>query len=518
MSRPPLRTALDRGWLLQVAFVLAFLEIALRIGLGRAVHPFLYLLAPPVVAVVGFGYVAPQIRTRVLDERRRYAVDSPSGIVPRLLVVAVVGHLFAVGLGTAAFILLDTPLQALGYWLGDGSRNAFAALAWPVTGVVAGTAVAWVLPALVVAAVSEGLGLRRATACALDCVRDRSLVPVVGVHLLGVVSIVVAVAIAALLGLVAGSPTLFFVLAGALAVLLVTVPLAVAMLSHIGLVRGLLADEQPETDGPSPTGLDGGLPVATLALVALLVVSLVTLAGAARMAELRPMDSPDPLGGGPDELYTTAVENTAQGSYAVTLVDDPGGEDERVVTYQIDRDDRQIAWEWDSDAFDYISTGGQTVSSTGGITEALRWLLTDNPERINGTQSPPNYFEWADESSVWQLLGPSDGEVTGWKQTGTDGDEVTLELTDTRDVLDLVAPNVEPNRVVTVNESNVRVIVDTEAGTARELRIQFDATLDPGSSIERDQRYTIEEGIDVERPDELGSPSLEEYVWRLLLY
>jgi hypothetical protein len=77
MVRPPFGTALDSGRLLRVVAVVAAVEVTLRVGLGRAVHPFLYLLTPPVVAVVGFGLLAPGLRTRVLDERRRYAVDTP---------------------------------------------------------------------------------------------------------------------------------------------------------------------------------------------------------------------------------------------------------------------------------------------------------------------------------------------------------------------------------------------------------------------------------------------------------
>lgn len=95
MSGIPLQSAPDSGRPLRTALGVAALEVALGLGLGVAVHPFLFLLVPPVAAVVGIGTVAPDIRTRVLGGRRRHAAGTPDSVLSRLLVVAVAIGAFA---------------------------------------------------------------------------------------------------------------------------------------------------------------------------------------------------------------------------------------------------------------------------------------------------------------------------------------------------------------------------------------------------------------------------------------
>jgi hypothetical protein len=517
MPDTPLRDALDSGRLLRTAFLVATLEVVVRLGVGIAVHPFLYLLTPPVVAVVGVGRLAPGIRTRILGERHRYAVDSPGRVLPRLLVVAVVGHVVAVALGFALFLVVDTPLQATLYWLGIESRPATVALAWPVIGLLTGTAITWALPAMVAAGVSEGLGLRRATRCAFAAARRRDVVAVVSVNLLGVIGILLAVALGAAAGLVASSGRLFFALAGSLTVLFATPPLAVAIFADLRTVRRRLAGGESEreraTAGPSL-----GVPVSSVVVVAVLVLSLATLSGAARMTELRPMESPEPLGDDPDRMYATALENTLSGSYTAAWVRNPGTDSERAVRWQVDRGDRQLLVER-TPSLRYVSTGVQTIGSNTEVSDALRWVLSEDTSALanGGAHTPPNYFRWAEDTTGLVLTDPPP-DATGWERVGTDGDEVRLELTDRRSALAFVAPTVEPTRLGRVNESTVRAVVDTESRTLTRLDIEYDARIRPGGRLQITERYSFEQGTDVKRPEELGSPGLDEHVWRLLLY
>ena len=517
MSRPPLRTALDSGWLLQVAFVIALVEVALRLALGSIVHPFLYLLTPPVAAVLGFGYVAPGVRTRMLGDRRRYAVDAPDGVLVRLLAVAVVGHAVAVVAGVAAFVLLDTPLQAALSWRGVGldSRQPLAALAWPVVGVAAGTALAWTLPALVATAVSEGLSLRRAVVSILDVDR-RPVAALAGLHLLGVGAVVTAVALAYPVALVARSLRLFLALAGGLTVLLVTVPLALAAFGHLGVGRELLSGESATGTGERPTP---DVPVGRLAVVAVLVVSLVTLAGAVRMAELRPMDHPsDALGESPDEMYATALENTLSGSYMAEWVTESGTDAETRLTWQVDREDRQLTWELPG-AVGYISTGAQSAPSVSRAEYLLREALVDDADAATERRAhtPPNYARWARNPADRIVLDPPP-ELSGLERVSTAGDEITLELTDHRRVLALVAPTADPGRLDSVETARVRAVIDRESRRLVEITVQFEGMLGTDDRIDADERYTFEYGTDIERPDGTGSAGVEAHVWRLLLY
>jgi hypothetical protein len=510
MSGLPLWRALDSGRLLRVAALVAFLEVAVRVALGVAVHPFLYLLAPPVVAIGGVGMLASGLRTGVLDERRRYAAGTADGILPRLVVVAVVGHAFAVTAGLVVFVLLDTPLQAALYGVGSGVRQPLVSLAWPVVGLVAGTAVAWTLPALVAAGVSEGFGLRRATRRAVVAARERATAPVLGVMGLAVLGILGACALGAALGYVAASGRVVFVAAGSLTVLFVTPPLAVLILADLEAVRSVATGERAGRETP--------LPVGRLAVAVLLVASLATLAGGVRMAEMRPMESPDPLGEDPDDLYATALENTLAGSHTVEWVVDPGTEGERTIAVHLDREDRQYLVE-PTPVVNYVSTGTQTFGSTSRLSDGLRWVLADDSGAVRngGVHTPPNYFAWATDPTAG-IVGDLPLAATGWERVGTDGDEVTLELTDERAVLAFVGPTLAPGRLDSVDEASARAVVDTETRRLTTVDLTFNATVEPDDRLSVDERYTFEAGTDVERPDSIGSPSPEAYVWRLLLY
>lgn len=544
---PPVRSALDSGWLLQVAAVVVAVETAVRIWLGSTVHPFLYLLAPPVVAVVGVGRLAPTIRTRVLGLRNRYALDTGDTATGRLLLLAVIGHAVAVVLGTALFVLVDTPLQALVYALGVESRPPFVALARPLFGVFLGTVLVWTPLVVVLAGISEGLSVSRSVGCALVVIRSQSVLPVLVANLLGVLGAVAAFALAYPLALSANSLRLLFAVGGVFTVVFCTVPFAVATLAHLGAVRALcrgadpesVPDENPTADddtvtrgtastraGTSNSDTAAGTgafdpPVATLALVFLLTLSLATLAAGVRVAELRPTESPDSLGDDPDDMYATALTNTLEEDHTVRRVIDPGTADERRTLRRYDRTDRQIQVH-EANVSRYVSTGVQNASPYEGSEQLLYLALIDRQAGIDERRphTPSNYFRWRAALAERDLVGPLRG-VTGWEQVNDTAERVVLELTNRRAAFEFAAPNADPDRFDVVDRE-IRAVVNKDTQTLVELDIRFEAVLrTPGPDDTRrvvNKRYTFETGIDLERPARFGSPTTEEYVWRTLLY
>lgn len=514
MSRSPLKTALNSSSLLQVAFLIAFLETALRIGLGRSLHPFFYLLTPPVIAVIGFGLFGPKLRTRALGMRQRYATDVSGNILARLLIVVVVGHAVALFFGTALFFLIDTPVQALLYWVGFDARPPLFGLAWPVIGVTVGTFLSLTLITLIAVSISDGHSIRRATEIALTT-DSRTLLTLCGLHLLVAACVFLGVAFGYVLALGAGSIRLFFALSGTLVVLFTTVPIALVCVTTTEHIRDRIGGTQLTNSSQTE-----GLPVARLAVVLLLVVSLATLAGGARMMELRPMDSPEALPDDPDGMYDTAFANTLSESHDVEWVTDPGTDDETRIAWQFDREDRQILWTTrPGEPPEYASTGGQTETRVSEVDGLLWYVLAGELEALETADihSPSNYARWADDPTELIVAAPPE-PVTGWEIIEDTNRTVTLSLSNETAGFQLVSPASDPDVIEEIERMDIQATVDTEYKTLAELRIEFEADAGGNARVSADERYRFERGGDVSRPDHLGSPSLSEYVWRALVY
>lgn len=125
-------------------------------------------------------------------------------------------------------------------------------------------------------------------------------------------------------------------------------------------------------------------------------------------------------------------------------------------------------------------------------------------------------IRWTDDTTALLVADPPP-EVTGWERVEIDGRRVTLEPTGRQGVLGLVAPNLDPARLETVNRSEARAVGDTGRRTLAVLNITADTRLTTGTGVTVTKRYTFEHGTDIRRPDSAGPPLFEEHVWRLLL-
>jgi hypothetical protein len=102
-STVPWSRRLADGYLLAVAWLCAVLELGVRILLSWLVSPVLFVLTPPVVAVVGLGIVA----------RRRWntnETDAGPRFLASLVGLTVGGHAVALLVGSGLFLLVDTPV------------------------------------------------------------------------------------------------------------------------------------------------------------------------------------------------------------------------------------------------------------------------------------------------------------------------------------------------------------------------------------------------------------------------
>lgn len=535
MVRSPYRDALGSSYLLQIAFAVALGETLLRILLADVLHPFMYVLTPPVVAVLGFGLAAPSLRTRVFGMRRRYAVDPTGSILGRLVAIAVVGHVIAIVLGGGMFFIIDTAMQALIYGLTDFTRPPFVVFALPVLGVFVGTLVVWGAGALVVIGVSDGLSIRQSIDYALSKFTTRPVGNLIGLHLLLVVCVVISGAIGAPLAFAAESRRLFLAVAGVLTIVLTTVPLALCSAQALTTVRsGIDHDESAssardsETDQPTqhpphnpsthPTQRSD-IPVARLAIVLLLIISLATVAGAARMMELRPLDDTEALGEDPDEMFATALSNTQTVSHSVEWIESAGDDEPVSGGWASDREDRQIRWDHpNSEVIDYVTTGEQTLPPVTTTDDIIAFFGTSPSDHERGElRSPANYAHWAD-NPAGAIVIPELVPVEGWELVDEEPGTVTLALTDQASIFELAMPTVDDGSVNSVETTDVMARIDTESHTLAELDITIEAIFDGDAEINTSQQFRFETGIDVDRPDNLSTPSVEATVWRVLIY
>ncbi|USZ69286.1 hypothetical protein NGM10_05995 [Halorussus salilacus] len=525
MSRrhSPTGLTLDSPRLLASATAVALAEATLRLLLGWAVHPLLALVVPPVVAVVGLGALAPGVR-RALAEGPpvEWNLANARDRAAALAAAATLGHAVAVLAGTAAFLLLDTPVRAALYWLGHGDALALPVLvATPPWGVAVGTLLAWAVVAPAVVRVAEGDSVGGGFLAALAVVVERPREAAVGVgwHLgyAGLVSLAVLTGLE--YGAGSGSVVALVGVAGTLTLLVSPFALAVLAAFHVGRV----ADAGPAGAPRAGERPRRSVPVARVTLAVLLLTGLVGVAGAVRVAEFRPTDaSPDPLPEDPDAMYATAFENAerADHRYRVAVAREEG--EPFVVEHRIDRDARRYR-----QIPSGVASGPSVYAGSGTGSPPLRSGTLDLAlgEREVGdrtVRAAPDYLRWADRYS-WDdpsgLTPPAPG-VEGWEVVDRDGDRIVLELADPAAVV-VALQGREADAVTKVDASRIRATVDADRGTLSAVETRLNATVETGGEQRRyDGRTTheFEVGVNVERPGELGSPGLGEWLWRLFVY
>jgi hypothetical protein len=505
-----------------VAAVVAVVELSLRVALGVVVTPVLSVLFPPIVAVVGVAFVSGghAARDGPPDER---SGTGPESRVLALAAVAVVGHAVAVLAGTASFLFVDTPVRAALYWLGFGHVVTPEVLVFsPLVGVAVGTLLAWVGPAVAAVAVAEGESPTTGFARALHDVgaSPRDATVAVGAHFAVAVALCGIAAVGVFLLVESRSPVLAVGVTGGLALLVST--FSVAFLAAYHLERPAL-----------PSGDESRMPVSVprVALVCLLLVGLVGVAGAVRTAELRPLDTdPEPLPEEPRRLYATAVANTERTSHTYRVTIHPASEgefaadDPFVVERRLDRADRQyeqvpLGKAAGPSAYAAAGTGAPPLSR-GLAVFALG--TRDIGSEYRTLQATPEYVFWEAEYDLRQTgdFTPPSSAVEGWTATSRSDGELVLELREPVAVFTAVYGRT-PDDVTAVNASRIRAVVDTDSATVKRVECVFDGRVvsdDDEHRVDAHVTHEFDVGTDVTRPDALGSPSLGERLWKLFVY
>ncbi|WP_440769688.1 hypothetical protein [Natronorubrum sp. DTA28] len=520
----PLRNALrvtgssDR--LFATAIVVVLLETVVRFALAVTVSPVAGVLWPPVVAVVGLASVGPTVRDRLVDgsDGTTTSDGTVGGRLPSLVVVALGGHALAVAGGVALFLLVDTPVRYGLYWLGRGDLlSPLVIQLSPFVGVTVGTLLAWIVPAIAVVRVVDGAtgveALREALVEAVTQPRAVGGLVVVQLVLAVVFEVAVGLASWASVGFDSGPQHgfidhLFVPLAVVVGGTVPTFSIALGGLVWVlggtiwfALVFVLTVDRFSRPRGPSPErkSQETTVSVTRLAILVLLLTALVATAGAVRMGEVRPMDtSPDPLPDDPDELYATAFENTDRSSheYRYYIDDDQSGEpDEHVLTVRIDREDRQHV----------------------AVSELARVYRSTATIEMEGTSGYPHA-----ENREYKTGEPA-AAITNWTIREERDDEIVLELTDPDDVFYALTGNELSDRFddpkVVESRGSVTVDADRKTISSGEFRLNVtDGAPDSEQRYDTHVAFEYDVDIDVERPAELGEPSVSERLWKLFAY
>ena len=490
-------------------FAVALGETASRIGLALLGPPVLAILWPPVFAVVGFGLAAPTVRAALPDDVPAPRGDAPTPIT--LVTVAVLGHLAALALGTAGFLLFDTSVRAALYWLGYGDALGLSVqVGGAVLGVVVGTLLAWTLPGVAVGRVIGGTTPRRAVKSALVVPRvaPRAFLGALGAHAAFAGLLGLSVVTAAGAARSTGSGFVALAVGGGLAVLVSAFALAL-----------LAARSVADGDGGAAPRPDPR----RLALVALLLTGLVTGVGGVRMAELRPTAEPAALPDDPDGAYATALSNTrrADHRYRVAVLDDDGNGEPFVVERTLDRSDRQyrqraLGEAQGPDLYAGTGTGSPPARAFDRVALGRRTVGDDRLVRAS-----PDYLYWVD-GYRWDgdsgLHPPT--RVDGWTVADRSDHRLVLELTGARPVFEATQGFV-PDRVTNTSAAGIRTTIDRESRTVERIEVRFDATVTVGETTDHirlrvDHEFQV--GIDVGRPPVLGPPQPGELVWKLLVY
>lgn len=292
--RAAARVALDCPRVVGLVLAVVVAETALRLALG-VTEPLAIVLCPPIVAVPLLGAAAPAIRAVVCDPEVApdwHLAAHLRAVGPRLFVAAVLGHIVAVALGAALFILIDTPVRFAVYALG-GSVPSVIVVFTPLVGVV--------------------------------------LVGEVVVTIASVVSLVYTI----------GIPLVVFLLVVGGLFLLASV--FVAPFCYAAVVA--LVD--CTTTGV--TGTDDGLssspriPVRRAVAACVIVLALVAGASAVWVTETRPMpNATTPLPSDPTAAYATAVSNTVASNNRIEYHLSNGNGNPSDTTRVLDRTDRRF--------------------------------------------------------------------------------------------------------------------------------------------------------------------------------
>jgi hypothetical protein len=505
------RVAAARPRVVGLVALAALGETSLRIAVGL-VHPVFSVVVPPVVAV-------PLLGAGLTDVGAVVATDGDAGAADialastlrehtgRLFAVAVVGHAVALLVGTGLFLVVDTAVRYGLYWLGNGPLSMAVVLGVPLSGVGAGTIVAWglLVPAVERAAAgTDWRSLARAPLTAATAPLSTGVV--LAAHLV----VGVLAAVAGIAGFVAVGPGVRG-----------PSPAMIAGVAGAGLVLVLAGCYPAVAALANRWESHSEIPVRRVAVVAILCVALVAGATAIRVTETRPTGSAEAVPQNPSAAYATAVANTESTSHVLTHSRDDG---EASVTWTVDRADRQYRQTSDlgGGATTVYADPGAIYATRGGEAGTLTWQTVpfDLAERRDSGWTAlayPAYWRVAGQSYVLDRGGFGLPEAcTGEWETVAENDGMrTLALTD-GDAVFTALFDVRPERI-DYESAEIRMRIDTDRGVIEVGRASLNATT-PERNVSFEARYEVLTGRDVETPNPPGPRTPREWVWKLFAY
>ncbi len=530
-SRSALLRAVADDRLGSVTVLVALLEVPIRLVLAITTDPIAAVLWPPIVAVIGLAWAVPTTRSAMGDDVASEEAGEIRDRLPSLAVVALAGHVLAVGVGTVLFLFVDTPIRYGLYWIGRGDLISASVIAIaPLVGVAVGTLVAWTVPAIaVVRAVDGATGLDSLrSSLRMVVTQPRTIGALAAGQLVAVLVLQVSIGVASWTGAGIGAGPhhsfleylfvpLALVFEGNVSIPSIALGGLIAVFGTalwLGVALALAVRVAAATPARSR---EMSVPVARLALAAVLLTALVATAGAVRIGEVRPVDtSPESLPDDPDALYATALENTERSSYEYRATE-PGAGTEHLL--RIDRSDRRIVSAIDGGTPAYASMGTVAPMRSAAPDVTLRtWEITGAGSTTVGAM--PGYLYAAD--SAYRHAEPRP-ETGGWTVATDRNDELVLELAEPEDVFAAVTGSELDRQFddAQVHESQVQMVVDTDRKVLSHGEVGLNVTeadADEPDVYETYFEYEYSVDVDVDRPAEFGEPGPSEWLWKLFAY
>ena len=278
-------------------------------------------------------------------------------------------------------------------------------------------------------------------------------------------------------------------------------------------------------DSPAPLRAADG--ARRVALVALVVLALVSGAAAVRTADLGVGDpAAAPLPDDPAAAYATARANTVDGSFRRVTSRRNGTDGGYAVVelYAVDRRDRQNAAlvagpETAIGSFAgegvLLTDPGTPTDSADGAAPLREAALNDDGERVR--RPLPGYGATVGSTVVGaDSDGPPDGAWTAERE----GSTLVLRTTDPeavvaaapRDSVPLARPE---NTSDATSDTRFVARVDRERGVLERVRFTIGSRT---RGVTFDYRMRYETGVDVRRPPSLGPRTAAEWAWDALYY
>lgn len=510
--------ATRNGNLFLLSLIVYVLEVLFRIGLSWQVSWLLFILWPPVIAVVAFGLAGTLRRERLFGTQSIRTTDQWFRLAVRLGVVAVLGHAIAVAVGGSIYLIIDTYVRALLYAAGfELLHSEVLGIVLPYLGVFAGTAFIWPFPAIAAVQITGGMSVRGAFRQSLYALLDN----VRAFLTCSVVILAVSFWIGLFIPIFPFGAFLFHSPLGAVYGLALISPvlgcgtITISTAAMIVFVRGQAFFLESTTEEQSQDFTPVSIPTRRLVLACVLFVSLATVTGAIRMTETRHTDTAvKPLGSEPAQMYETAVQNTFSQSH--TVVQYPSYPDENYTvrsTYDLANRRSTADYHMDIPAYSTVGVGEKHANSF-----PVTFLRLG---RGDSNRTPGIHPAYVDGFPAVQTL-PAMQSNTPWTIL-EDDDQIVLESTDVATIVQI--DHIDPSSVQDVHEAWIRATIDPESRTLRSIEWSYAVNItDPTRLSIQTMNFTSHERFEFETNPAVAQPkkethlSVRQRLWKLLIY